>query len=90
MSTVNTMLGSTTLIVPVIFSEVGIGTCLLVMFALCVLNFVTARLLLKHGKTSDDDLPEMIYRILGRKYFQFYSLISSLLCYFVCIVYYLL
>lgn len=90
LSTINTMLGSTTLIVPVIFANIGIVTALIAMTLLCTINFITARILLRHGKTSEDDLPEMIYRILGLRYFQFFSLISSMLCFLVAIVYFLL
>ena len=69
MNTVNTMIGSTTLIVPVIFSEIGIVTGIMACFLLCLVNFLTADLLLRHGKSSEDDLPEMINRILGYKYY---------------------
>ena len=61
------MLGSTTLIVPVIFAKVGVITCLLTLVVLCLVNFVTANILLRHGDSKEDDLPEMIDRILGPK-----------------------
>ena len=90
MSTVNTMLGSTTLVVPVIFANVGIVTGLVTLFLLCSINYKTANLLLRHGKSTEDDLPEIIYRVLGPKIFFLNSIMSAMLCYFVSVVYYLL
>jgi amino acid permease len=49
LSTTNTMIGSTTLIVPVIFAKVGIITCLISLVFLSIVNFITANILLKHG-----------------------------------------
>ena len=33
-----------------------------------LINYKTANLLMIHGKYSDDDLPEMIQRMLGKKF----------------------
>ena len=62
-------MGSTTLVVPVIFAKTGVLTGILVLLLLCSINFMTASLLLEHGKKSEDDLPEILYRVLGPKYF---------------------
>lgn len=61
------MLGSTTLVVPVIFSEVGMimGVCTLIV--LCIINYATGRLLLKCSKQSESELDEVILRLMGRK-----------------------
>ena len=51
LTTTNTMLGSTTLIIPVIFTEIGMVTGILVLVFLAVINFVTANILTRHGKS---------------------------------------
>lgn len=50
LSTTNTMLGSTTLIVPVIFAKIGIITSILSMMIICIVNFLTANILIRHGR----------------------------------------
>ena len=54
------MLGSTTLVVPVIFSEVGIVLGVLTLIVLCLINYATGRLILKTAKDSEDELDEVI------------------------------
>ena len=90
MTTVNTMLGSSMLILPIIFADIGLLTGIIVLTIICITNFITANILLRHGKSSEDDLPEMIYRILGTHFFRLQSLIASFLCFFIGVVYYLL
>jgi sodium-coupled neutral amino acid transporter 9 len=70
MTTVNTMLGSSMLILPIIFADIGLLTGIIVLTIICITNFITANILLRHGKSSEDDLPEMIYRILGIHFFR--------------------
>ena len=60
MSTVNCMLGSTTLIIPMFFSDKGLFTCMIVMLLHCFVNYKTANYLITHGSSEEADLPEMI------------------------------
>ena len=60
LTTSNTMLGSSTLIIPVIFSEVGMITGILVLIVMAVVNYTTANILMRHGKSKEEDLSEMI------------------------------
>jgi amino acid permease len=83
-------MGSTTLILPVIFQRVGIFTCLIVMGISSLINYKTANLLMIHGKYSDDDLPEMIQRMLGKKFHDLFILSSSSLLFLAASIYYLI
>lgn len=89
-STINPMLGSTTLVVPVIFSQVGmlLGICTLIV--LCLINYATGRLLLKASRETESELDQVIERLMGKKAVYLYSLISSVLMYLVSIIYFLL
>jgi amino acid permease len=84
------MMGSTTLLIPVIFAEIGIFTGILTLFVLAAVNFSTAELLVIHGKAYETDLSEMIERILGRTHFRLFCLISALLMFIVSVVFFLL
>lgn len=84
------MIGSSIMVLPVIFYLVGIMTTILVIFLQAVINYLTACILVSHGKSKDDDLSDMIKRLLGRNYFIFYCLISMLLLIFVSVAYFLL
>jgi amino acid permease len=64
------MLGSSMLILPIIFADIGLLTGIIVLTIIGITNFITANILLRHGKSSEDDLPEMIYRILGIHFFR--------------------
>ena len=90
LTTCNTMMGSTNLIIPVIFSQVGVLTGSLTLLILAGLNLLTAQVLVRHGHSKDEDLSQMIERLLGSKYSQLFRFISGLLLALVVAVYYLL
>lgn len=84
------MVGSGILILPVIFAREGIVNCLIVMVIICAINFYTSKFLLSHGKQSENDLPEMIKRLLGRRAYQTFVIASASLLFFASSVYYLI
>ena len=89
-STLNPMLGSSTLLIPVIYNQVGMVNCTVILFCLFLINYSTSNLLIMNVRQGETDLLEVVQRILGKKYVKFYALISSVLMYLVAVVYFLL
>ena len=67
LTTVNTMMGSSCLIVPLVFLKSGLVTSILVLLCVGYASFKMASILLIHGKRNEDDLSIIVRRILGKK-----------------------
>lgn len=89
-STVNSMLGSTVLIIPIYFANHGILNCFFAMLIHAFINYKTCNILITHGRFQESDIPEIIYRIMGKKYHNLYSIMSSSLLFLVGTIYYLI
>jgi len=89
-SVVNTTIGSGCLVLPVIFNDCGVITCLIILFVVAVISVKTCELVVMHVKESEEDLPILIQRLLGKKWSYAYCLSSSFMLFLVVIIYYLL
>lgn len=72
----NNMIGSTVLILPLVFLKCGILTSFLVFLLIGIVNFMTCKLCLIHLKDNEEDLPEIIERIIGYQWKLFFVVCS--------------
>ena len=86
-SIANTMVGSSMVVFPLIFLKSGIITSFIVLVVIGAISCKTAQLEIIHFKSAmERDYPEVIRRILGRKWELAYVVSSVLLLYVVGVV----
>jgi solute carrier family 38 (sodium-coupled neutral amino acid transporter), member 9 len=66
-SVISNIVGSTVLILPTLNKDSGIFTCLIISTITGLISFHTCDLCVMHLKDEEVDLPEILYRILGKK-----------------------
>ncbi len=86
----NTMVGSSIVVFPNLFQKTGVITSLIVMFVIGSISCKTCLLEYTHFKLIELDFSDAILRILGKKWFYFYNIISILLLFVSGIIYFLL
>eukprot|EP01017_Pseudomicrothorax_dubius_P002668 TRINITY_DN10185_c0_g1_i4.p1 TRINITY_DN10185_c0_g1~~TRINITY_DN10185_c0_g1_i4.p1 ORF type:complete len:465 (-),score=36.66 TRINITY_DN10185_c0_g1_i4:142-1536(-) len=84
------MVGSTAMVVPLIFAKSGILTCICVLIFVGLVSYYTCDLLVIHYHKNETDVADAVFRILGRKWFYFFSLISAALLFIAAIIYFIL
>lgn len=89
-SVANTMIGSSMIVFPILFIKDGLFSSLLALMIVCVIQYLTCRLLVIHNKPNEPNFNKQILRILGYKWYVFNSVVNVTLLFFVCIGYYLL
>lgn len=86
----NCMVGSSIVVFPLIFSSSGLLTSLLVLIFMGVITCKTCLLEIVHFKTREIDFPDVINRIMGRKWSISYCICSSLLLFITGTIYFML
>ena len=84
------MIGSSMIIFPVLFIKDGLISSLIALLVVCVIQYLTCRLLVIHNRPDEPNFNKQILRILGYKWYVFNSGVNVTLLFFVCIGYYLL
>lgn len=84
------MIGSSMIVFPILFIKDGLIGSLLTLLAVCVIQYLTCRLLVIHNRPDESNFNKQILRILGYKWYVFNSIVNVTLLFFVCIGYYLL
>ncbi len=84
------MIGSSMIVFPILFIKDGLISSLLALFIVCIIQYMTCRLLVIHNRPDEGNFNKQILRILGYKWYVFNSLVNITLLFFVCIGYYLL
>lgn len=88
---INSILGSSILILPTLMKETGMITNLIVSFVIGLLSYHTCELYVIHVKDDEHDLHEVLNRLLGRKWQIIYGVFSGVFFNFILLVtYYLL
>jgi len=75
----NNIIGSTVMILPLVFGKCGIFTSLIVMIIIGAINFITCNLYVIHLKRNESDIPQIIERILGIKWKVIYVVTAILM-----------
>lgn len=84
------MIGSSMIVFPILFIKDGLFSSLIALMIVCVIQYLTCRLLVIHNKPNEPNFNKQILRILGYKWYVFNSIVNVTLLFFVCIGYYLL
>ncbi len=84
------MIGSSMIVFPILFIKDGIIGSLIALMVVCVIQYLTCRLLVIHNRPDEPNFNKQILRILGYKWYVFNSMVNVSLLFFVCIGYYLL
>ncbi|CAD8055073.1 unnamed protein product [Paramecium sonneborni] len=90
LSVSNTMVGSSLLVIPVLFQQSGILSALIVALIFGLISCKTCSLLMVHNKLEELDLPQTIMRILGQKYNLIFNITNIIILYFAGVVYFIL
>jgi amino acid permease len=84
------MIGSSMIVFPILFIKDGTIGSLITLMVVCVVQYLTCRLLVIHNRPDEPNFNKQILRILGYKWYVFNSMVNVSLLFFVCIGYYLL
>jgi amino acid permease len=84
------MIGSSMIVFPILFIKDGTIGSLITLMVVCVVQYLTCRLLIIHNRPDEPNFNKQILRILGYKWYVFNSMVNVSLLFFVCIGYYLL
>ncbi|CAD8132403.1 unnamed protein product [Paramecium octaurelia] len=90
LSVSNTMVGSSLLVIPVLFQQSGIMSALIVALVFCLISCKTCQLQVVHNKPEELDLPQTIVRILGQKYNLIFNITNIIILYFAGVVFFIL
>lgn len=86
----NCMVGSSIVVFPLIFSSSGLVTSLIVLAFVGVITCKTCLLEAVHFKVLEMDFPDVITRILGKKWAFSYCFCSALLLFITGVIYFML
>jgi sodium-coupled neutral amino acid transporter 9 len=86
----NAMIGSSCLVLPILFAQSGIITALIVIIVIGLVSYWTCGLIVRHVKEIEQDLPQIILRLMGKKWYYAYLFLSSFELMLVGIIYYIL
>ena len=86
----NCMVGSSIVVFPLIFSVSGIITSLIVLTFMGIITCKTCLLEIVHFKELEMDFPDVVQRIMGKKWSFCYCVCSSLLLFITGIIYFML
>lgn len=86
----NCMVGSSIIVFPLVFSSSGILTSLIVLVFMAVITCKTCLLEIAHFKILEADYPDVIERVLGKKWWMGYSICSVLLLFIAGVIYFML
>ncbi|CAK74835.1 unnamed protein product (macronuclear) [Paramecium tetraurelia] len=84
----NSMVGSLCLVIPQVFQQCGIITCLIVMIILSLVQYKTCQIMIIHQKEEELDSEHMIKRLLGKSWTQAFRVTSGTLLFIVGIIYF--
>jgi sodium-coupled neutral amino acid transporter 9 len=87
-SIANTMIGSSMIVLPVLFLKSGIALAVGILVLLCLVQFQTCSLVVRNLPEQDDDISQTITRQLGPSWGKSNLLANVLLMYIVCIAYF--
>mmetsp|Transcript_9288 Transcript_9288/g.817 ORF Transcript_9288/g.817 Transcript_9288/m.817 type:complete len:109 (+) Transcript_9288:44-370(+) len=83
-SLVNSMVGGTMLLFPVLCMQAGIITSTFIMGISCFVSYTTCAIFTKHMKDSEIDIQWPIKRILGNGWYIFFVSICTFYLFFLC------
>jgi len=77
------------IVFPLLFSQYGLLTSTIVVIFIGLISFKTASLLLIHTKPNENDLTEIIIRVLGIKYYKLFLLTAGTTLFLISVTYFL-
>ena len=86
----NCMVGSSIVVFPLIFSTSGVITSLLVLAFMGIITCKTCLLQIVHFKVLELDFPDVVKRVMGKKWSFAYCFCSSLLLFITGVIYFML
>ena len=88
-SSATTMIGCGIVVFPLLFSQYGLLTSIIMVTLIGLISFKTASLLLIHTKSRENDLTEVVIRVLGIRYYQLFLLSAGTTLFLVSVTYFL-
>lgn len=89
-SVANTMVGSAIVVFGIQFQKSGIFSSLITMVLMCLITLKTCSLEIRHFRLDESDFPDILNRILGKKWNTIFALSSFVLLFLVGAIYFTL
>ncbi|CAD8199009.1 unnamed protein product [Paramecium pentaurelia] len=86
----NSMVGTSTLVFPVLFCQSGIGLGIIIAIIIGLISCRTTQLLIVHNKSEEMDLPDTLQRVLGTKWKTIFNISNVILLWASGIIYMIL
>ncbi|CAD8190473.1 unnamed protein product [Paramecium pentaurelia] len=86
----NSMVGTSTLVFPVLFCQSGIGLGIMIAIIIGLISCRTTQLLIVHNKSDEMDLPDTLQRVLGAKWKTIFNISNVILLWASGIIYMIL
>ena len=87
---VNSIVGSAILILPNLAMEAGILNIVVISLVVGLVSYHTCNIFVIHFRKDEHDLPEIILRILGKRWLILLGIFSGIEIFFTCIIYFVL
>ncbi|EGR33213.1 transmembrane amino acid transporter protein, putative [Ichthyophthirius multifiliis] len=88
-SMLNTMVGGTILLLPVLFQKAGIILSVIIVSISGYISYKTCDVYMQHLKYKEKDVQDSVKRLLGQKYYLFFMIICTMFLILIAIIYFL-